>query len=106
MIIGRFVCSACGRDCTPLYGYIMQKRSTLTRQQIEEFDRVQKEYGQSEFVFCWGCTAKAFGVKTLAEKAEAEKPKARPAPAYPFRSPAEIERLKKEKGDINDVNDQ
>jgi hypothetical protein len=72
MIVGKFICSACGRDCTHLYGFIMQKRTTLTRMQAEDFSNVDKEFGKSDFVFCWSCTAKAFGAKTLAEK-EAER---------------------------------
>lgn len=68
MIVGKFVCSACGKDCTALYGFIMQKRTTLTGAQIQAVNEVQREFGKDEFVFCWSCVAKAFGAKTLAQK--------------------------------------
>lgn len=99
MIIGRYVCSTCGCDCTSLYGFAMQKRSSLTRSQLEEFDRVLKEFGQSEFVFCWSCTAKAFGAKTLAEKDVTEQAK----PDLPSQPKELTKKPFKEK--INGIND-
>ncbi len=62
MIIGRLFCEKCGRDCTDLYGFALMTRGTVKNQKtLEELDRVKKEFGKSEFVWCWSCTAKAFG---------------------------------------------
>lgn len=72
MIIGRLVCDKCGQDCTALYGFALMVRGTIRgKQQQEAMAEVQKEFGKNEFIFCWSCTAKTFGAKTLAEK-EAE----------------------------------
>jgi len=73
MIIGQLICDRCGKNCTALYGFALMVRGTIRgKQQQEAMAEVQKEFGKSEFCFCWPCTAKVFGAKTLAEK-EAEK---------------------------------
>jgi hypothetical protein len=62
MIIGRLFCDKCGKDCTDLYGFALMTRGTIKNQKTsEELERVKKEFGKSEFVWCWSCTAKAFG---------------------------------------------
>lgn len=69
--VGKLICDRCGEDCTPpkhLHGFIMRKMPFLTREQAEEFSKIEKEFGKSEFSFCWKCTARMFGAKTLAEK--------------------------------------
>lgn len=74
MIIGRLLCEKCGKDCTNLYGFALMTRGTIRNQQTQrELEEIKKEFGKSEFVWCWSCTAKAFGIKTIAEK-EQQKP--------------------------------
>lgn len=66
MIIGRLYCAKCGKDCTDLYGFALMVRGTIRNKKTqEELIEVKKLYGKEEFVFCWGCTAEAFGVKPL-----------------------------------------
>ena len=73
---GEKYCSACGRKCTKLYGFVMQVRKDLMLDQgvKDEYDRVMEKYGQADFLFCWDCTAQAFGIQTMKEKEEAENP--------------------------------
>lgn len=74
MIIGKLTCSACGKDCTPprhLWGFKMWIQGSVHPGQQQDLEEVEKEFGQKEFIFCWACTAKAFGAKPL----EKEKPK-------------------------------
>ncbi len=71
MIIGRLYCEKCGKDCTNLYGFALMTRGTIRDQRIQkELEEVKKELGKEEFVWCWTCTAKMFGVT---EKKEEEK---------------------------------
>jgi len=63
MIIGRLICDGCGKDCTDLYGFALMVRGTVRNQrQQEALAEVKKQFGKEEFVWCWSCTAKAFGV--------------------------------------------
>jgi hypothetical protein len=74
--VGKMICDRCGADCTPpngLYGFLMQKRPTLTKPQFQAFQEIEKEFGKSEFVFCWRCTALAFGAKPLEKEKPAKK---------------------------------
>ena len=69
MIIGRLFCEKCGKDVTDLYGFALMVRGTIRNQRTQaELAEVKKKYGKEEFVFCWGCTAEAFGVKPLPQK--------------------------------------
>ena len=69
MIIGQLICEGCGKDCTRLYGFALMTRGAIRdNQQQKELDKAKEEFGKAEFVWCWSCTAKAFGAKTLAEK--------------------------------------
>ena len=72
---GAKICDGCGDDCTRLYGFAMEVRKNMMQdmQVMKEVDKVDEEFGQHDFVFCWSCTAKAFGAKTLEEKEAAEK---------------------------------
>jgi hypothetical protein len=66
--VGKMICDKCGADCTPpngLYGFLMQKRLTLSKPQFQAFQEIEKEFGKAEFVFCWRCTALAFGAKPI-----------------------------------------
>lgn len=66
MIIGKLVCEKCGCDCTNLYGFALMTRGTIRNQQTQsELQKVKEEFGKSEFVWCWPCTAEAFGAKRL-----------------------------------------
>lgn len=69
MIIGRLICEKCGRDCTSLYGFALMSRGTIrNRQTREALDAVKKRFGKEEFVWCWECTAEAFGARPLPVK--------------------------------------
>ena len=84
MIIGRMLCDICGKDCTRLWGFILGTRGIVRdKQQQEILGDAKKEFGKSEFVFCWSCTAKAFGVKTLAEQEAEEAKPDLPVPKEP-----------------------
>ena len=42
----------------------------------KQYEKIEGEFGQRDFLFCWRCTAVAFGAKTLKQKsdlAESEK---------------------------------
>lgn len=74
MIIGRLICEKCGVDCTALYGFALMTRGTIRDQRTQkELDEVKKVFGKNEFVWCWGCTVEAFGVKPVAERKVEEK---------------------------------
>lgn len=63
MIIGRLFCEKCGKDCTDLYGFALMTRGTIRNQRTQqELAEAKKLLGKEEFVWCWTCTAKAFGV--------------------------------------------
>ena len=72
---GAKICDGCGYDCTRLYGFAMEVRKNMMQdlQVMKEVDKIKDEFGQHDFVFCWSCTAKGFGAKTLEEKEAAEK---------------------------------
>ncbi len=73
MIVGKLICAKCGKDCSKLWGFMLGVRGVIRdRMMQQELDKVKEEFGEQEFVICWGCTAKAFGIKTLAEKKEIE----------------------------------
>jgi hypothetical protein len=66
MIIGRLFCERCGKDCTDLYGFALMVRGTVRNQKTQEaLAEVKKVFGKEEFVWCWSCTAKAFGAMAL-----------------------------------------
>ena len=79
MIVGKYICANCGKDCTPpahLWGFGLMIRGTLNPSQQKEIEALKVQYGQGEFIFCWECAARAMGAKTLAEKERlGEKPK-------------------------------
>lgn len=78
MIIGKRVCDVCGRDCTALYGFIMEVRGNVNPKQQEELNEVKERFGKYEFVLCWGCMAKNLGIKEIKQKEqEQEKPVAK-----------------------------
>lgn len=71
MIIGRIFCERCGKDCTDLYGFALMVRGTIRNKRTQdELAEVKKQFGKEEFVWCWGCTAKAFGATSLNDKTE------------------------------------
>ena len=74
---GAKICDSCGADCTRLYGFAMEVRKNMMqdRQVMMEVDKVDEAFGQHDFLFCWSCTAKAFGAKTLEQKEQAEEAK-------------------------------
>ncbi|MCJ7828723.1 MAG: hypothetical protein MUP81_03160 [Dehalococcoidia bacterium] len=72
MMIGQLICENCGKNCNKLWGFMLGVRGQIRdQQQQKELAEVKKEFGKEEFVWCWSCTAKMFGAKTLAQK-EAE----------------------------------
>ncbi len=80
MIIGKLLCKKCGNDCTGLYGFALMTRGSISPFAQRELEAVKKKFGESEWVFCWGCTAEFFGVKPLEEKSDLPNPKAGNAP--------------------------
>jgi len=77
---GRIICDVCGKDCTRLYGMRFDARRNITydSEVQAEFAKVDELYGKHEFVFCWICSIKAFGMKTLSEKKDLVKNKGIP----------------------------
>ena len=76
MLVGQLICARCGKDCSRLWGFMLGVRGQIRdRMMQQELDKVKEEFGENEFVICWGCTAKAFGIKNLAEKKELEEQK-------------------------------
>lgn len=76
-MFGKYICEKCGRDCTPpnhVYGFRLGVGGRINPGQQKEIEDIKKEFGNSDYTFCWGCTLKIMGVKTLAEK-EDEKTK-------------------------------
>ena len=68
------ICDSCGSDCTRLYGFVMEVRKNMSQDArvMKKVDEIDKEFGQHDFLFCWSCTAKAFGVETEKQKAMAK----------------------------------
>lgn len=71
--IGRLICDKCGRDCTNLWGLILQRQGRMIpREAQERLSEIHQKYGQSDFAFCWECTAEVMGAKTIEEKKRLE----------------------------------
>lgn len=68
------ICDGCGCDCTRLYGFVMEIRKNMMSdgRVKEKVDEIVKKFGQSDFIFCWDCTASAFGAMTIKQKAMAK----------------------------------
>ena len=64
---GKIKCDKCGSDCTYLTGFTMQVRQdSMGDQRVSEsVNKFKSKYGQTDFTFCWECTAKAFGIKPI-----------------------------------------
>ena len=67
---GSVICDSCGGVCTHLYGMVVQVRKNMLENQRvkEEYEKIEAEFGQRDFIFCYRCTIIAFGAKTSAQK--------------------------------------
>lgn len=67
---GAKICDGCGKDCTHLYGMVMEVRKDMMQNARVKvvYEKIDEIFGQHDFIFCWECTAKAFGAMTLAQK--------------------------------------
>ena len=68
---GNVYCDKCGAECKVLYGFAMSvdRVAHTHNDKIKDIvEKIDKKYGQHDFIICWDCTIQMMGIQSLDQK--------------------------------------